>query len=99
MVMSNELSTPFILICPAARNNSPRGNSPAFDFRNLQSANVTYLLHTGSGISETNPAAVLAVCPVCGNVLLVNGSVQRDPSVQSRPPPLTPNQRFKGERR
>ena len=74
MVMSNELSTPRVLICPGSRSNSP-----AFNFQNLQSANVTYLLHTGPGINETNPSAALAVCPICKNVLLDDGSVQRTP--------------------
>ncbi|MGA2657008.1 MAG: DUF4190 domain-containing protein [Verrucomicrobiota bacterium] len=93
MVMSNELSTPLILVCRA----SP--NSPAFSFQNLQSANVTYLLHTGPGINETNPAAVLAVCPVCKNVLLVDGSVQRRPNVQPKSALFSPTLPLKPERR
>jgi hypothetical protein len=84
MVMSNELSTPAILICRA----SP--NSPAFNFQNLQPANVTYLLRTGPAVNDSNPAAVLALCPVCGNVLLVDGSVQRRPNLRTKPPLFTP---------
>jgi hypothetical protein len=99
MVMSNELSTPGLLLCPAASTRSSSHNLPASDFRNLQSANVTYLLHTGPGINLTNPAAVLAFCPVCKNVLLVDGSVQRGPSVRSRWPPFTPTQPLEPERK
>jgi len=82
-VMANELSTPRILICP---NDSSKGRSPASDFRNLQPANVTYLLHTGPDVNDTNPEAVLVVCPLCKNVLLVDGSVQRRPGIQTGPP-------------
>jgi competence protein ComGC len=88
MAMSNEISAPLILVCPAARDKSSGGKSPAFNFQNLQSANVTYLLRTGPAINPTNPAAVLAVCPVCGNVLLVDGSVQQRPNVRPKPAPL-----------
>ena len=96
MVLSNELSTPLILVCPASRNSSSGGKSPALDFRNLQSANVSYLLRTGPGIGETNPSEVLAVCPACGNVLLVDASVQQRSSVRTKsarfaaPQPLKP---------
>ena len=101
MVMSNEMSTPFILTCPAVRNYSSSGNPPAYavNFQHLQPANVTYLLHTGSAVNPSNPAAVLAVCPACGNVLLVDGSVQRGPGVRSRPAPFAPNQPLKLQRR
>jgi hypothetical protein len=78
MVMSNELSTPGILVCSAG------SNSPAINFQYLQSANVTYLLYTGPGINTSNLTAVLAVCPVCGNVLLADGSVQRSRNVIAR---------------
>ena len=74
---------PRILICP---NDSSKGRSPASDFRNLQPANVTYLLRTGPGVNDTNPQAVLVVCPLCKNVLLVDASVQRRPSIQTGPP-------------
>ena len=74
MVMSNELSTPRVLVCP-----SDSGKSFALSFQNLQAANVTYLLRTGPGVEDTNPATVLAVCPIHNNVLLTDGSVQRRP--------------------
>jgi hypothetical protein len=72
-VMSNELSTPKILVCPA---DSKR--QPALDFLGLQPAYVSYKLRTGSDIHETHPEQVLAVCPIHNNVLRCDGSVQRE---------------------
>jgi hypothetical protein len=71
-VLSNELSTPRILVCPGDASRQP-----AVNFQNLQSANVSYQLH--SGLNETNAEAVLAVCPIHGNVLLCDGSVHQRP--------------------
>jgi hypothetical protein len=70
-VMSNELSTPRILFCPADTKKHP-----ALDFLNLQPINVSYQVRTGTNINETNPQAVLAVCPIHGTVLRCDGSVQ-----------------------
>ena len=71
MVMSNELSTPKILVCPADTKKQP-----ALDFLSLQPANVSYQLHSGTNLSETTPQEVLAVCPIHNHVLLCDGSVQ-----------------------
>jgi hypothetical protein len=70
-VMSNELSTPRILVCPA---DSKR--QPALDFTSLRPENVSYQVRSGANISETNPEEVLAVCPIHNHVLLCDGSVQ-----------------------
>jgi hypothetical protein len=70
-VMSNELSTPRILVCPADTKKQP-----ALDFLNLQPANVSYQVCTGTNVNENNPQAVLAVCPIHGHVLRCDGSVQ-----------------------
>jgi hypothetical protein len=69
--MSNELSTPRILVCPADTKKQP-----ALDFLNLQPANVSYQVCTGTNVNENNPQAVLAVCPIHGHVLRCDGSVQ-----------------------
>ena len=68
--MSNELSTPLLLVCP---KDSSR--KPAAGFPSLQASNVTYRLHSGTNLNENNPAAVLAICPVEGNMLHCDGSV------------------------
>jgi hypothetical protein len=70
-LMSNELSTPRILVCPADTKKQP-----ALDFLNLQPANVSYQVCTGTNVNENNPQAVLAVCPIHGHVLRCDGSVQ-----------------------
>ena len=72
-VMSNELSTPKILVCPA---DSKR--QPAPDFLSLRPANVSYQVRSGPNVSDTNPDQVLAVCPIHNNVLRCDGSVQRE---------------------
>lgn len=69
-VMSNELSTPKILVCP-----EDKARKPAPDFGVLESANVTYRIHSGTNITDANPKTVLAVCPVDGNILYCDATV------------------------
>ena len=69
-VMSNELSTPRILVCPKDRS---RKAAPGFP--SLQANNVSYGLHSGTNLNESNPNAVLARCPFDGNILYCDGSV------------------------
>ena len=73
MVMSNELSTPRILVCP----NDP-GKQPAADFQHLTANNISYELRTGTNVSDSNPEEILAVDPINGIVLHCDGSVQKD---------------------
>jgi type II secretory pathway pseudopilin PulG len=70
-VMSNELSTPKILVCPADKSKQV-----ALSFQNLQPANVSYQVRFGTNIDGSNPQAVLAVCPIHGHTLMCDGSVQ-----------------------
>jgi hypothetical protein len=69
-VMSNELSTPRLLACPA-----DVGRQPAMDFAKLMAANVSYQVYSGTNVNSTNSQQVLAVCPIHGHVLLCDGSV------------------------
>jgi prepilin-type processing-associated H-X9-DG protein len=69
-VMSNELSTPKLLVCP-----NDWASKPAVRFQNLQATNVSYLLHSGTNLNEGNPNAMLALCPFDGNTLYCDGSV------------------------
>lgn len=73
-VMSNELASPKILVCPADTSRHP-----AADFRNLQTANVSYFVRSGTNIDETNPEEVLAKCPIHGHLCRCDGSVQSGP--------------------
>jgi hypothetical protein len=71
LVLSNELSTPRVLVCPA--DTSARA---ALDFSSLSAGNVSYRLRSGTNVAEINPQEILAVCPMHGHTLLVDGSVQ-----------------------
>jgi hypothetical protein len=77
-VLSNEMGTPKILVCPKDSRLA------ALDFQTLGPANVTYQLHSGTNLDDSHPQAVLAVCPIHGNVLLCDGSVQYWPQRKSR---------------
>lgn len=70
-VMSNELSTPRILVCPG-----DSGKQTAANFADLQSWNVSYKLRTGPEIKDTNPQEVLIYCPIHHHTGLADGSVQ-----------------------
>src|SRR5262249_49379610 len=61
-VMSNELSTPRILLCP---EDSARTNAPSFA-TNLNNLNISYFV--GLDAVETNPASFL-----CGDRNITNG--------------------------
>jgi hypothetical protein len=69
--MSNELSTPKILICPA---DSAR--AAAIDWVSFSAANVSYEYLNPNG-SEEEPQVVLARCPIHNHVCLSDGSVQQ----------------------
>jgi hypothetical protein len=72
-VMSNELSTPRILVCP-----KDPSREPAPGFASLRASNVSYLVHSGTNLNESNPTAVLAFCPFDGNTLHCDGSVTEE---------------------
>jgi uncharacterized phage infection (PIP) family protein YhgE len=68
--MKNELSTPKILICPAEKSRK------APDWSDVDAGGVSYQM-VSPGVDETNPNVVYVKCPIHGNVLLVDGSVQK----------------------
>jgi hypothetical protein len=78
-VMSNELSTPMILVCPSDHTVLRASN-----FINLQAINVSYLIHSGTNISEMNPQSILAICPIHHNVVFSDGSVHQMTEEQMR---------------
>ena len=78
-VLSNELSTPRILICPADRMKTP-----ALTFQMLSAGNVSYALHAAPTVNSSNGTQVLAVCPIHHNVLHTDGSVQSGPRSGAR---------------
>jgi hypothetical protein len=70
LVMSNELSSPKILVCPSDTNRLPAANFAAFT-----AANLSYQ-YVGANATETEPMVILVTCPIHGHVLLCDGSVQ-----------------------
>jgi hypothetical protein len=73
MVMSNELATTRILICP-----NDKTKQAAADFASLTANNISYQLRTGANINDNHPEEILAVDSINGIVLHCDGSVQRD---------------------
>ena len=69
-VMSNELSTPMLLVCP---NDWSRKRAATFS--SLQTSNVSYRVRSGTNLNESNPTGVLVFCPIDGNTLHCDGSV------------------------
>jgi hypothetical protein len=82
MVMSNELSTPNILVCP----NDPAKHVAA-NFASLTADNFSYQLRTGPDINDRHPQEVLMVDPINGLVLRCDGSVSRDLTYKKQPTP------------
>jgi len=70
--MTNEMSTPKILVCPA-----DTGRQPATDWASYSPANCSYEYLAPSS-PETEPQRILFRCPIHGSVTLVDGSVQMD---------------------
>jgi hypothetical protein len=70
-VMSNELSTPVILVCPED-SKAVRAQS----FAGLTGANVSYRLRSGTNVSDVHPQEILAECPIHHHILYCDGSVQ-----------------------
>jgi len=71
-VMSTELPDPKVLVCPGDTSKKP-----AADWKGLGSSNVSYLLRSGTQLSDRNPDEVLARCPIDGNTLYCDGRVER----------------------
>jgi hypothetical protein len=71
-VMSNELGTPRILVCPADSSKQPADN-----FRDLESKNISYLLRSGTNVTSDYPKDVLLRCPIHGTILRCDGSIER----------------------
>ena len=73
-ILSNELYTPIVLVCPADRSKSV-----APDFAHLGPRNVSYQVRSGTNIDETHPDEVLVRCPIHNNEAMADGSVRQRP--------------------
>lgn len=69
--MTNEMSTPKILVCPA----DTARQAPS-DWAGWTTANMSYE-YLAAGGNDTEPQRVLFRCPIHGNIGLCDGSVQR----------------------
>jgi hypothetical protein len=69
--MSNEVSTPKILVCPA-----DDGRQAAVDWASFTPANCSYEYLAPSSAAEKEPNRVLFRCSLHGNICLGDGSVQ-----------------------
>jgi len=77
LTMSNELNSPYILVCPGDTKRHPAANWAEFG-----PGNVSYEL-LSPGIPETHQSAVLVRCAIHNDVGLVDGSAQMlDPTAQ-----------------
>ena len=68
--MTNELSNPVILKCPADKSRK----TP--DWADVAAGRISYQM-VSPGVNDENPFVVFARCPIHGIVTLVDGSVQR----------------------
>lgn len=73
LTMSNELSTPKVLVCPADTNRMETRPQAWAEF-NPQSASYEIL---SPGVSEQHPNTIYARCPIHGHVALVSGEVHQ----------------------
>jgi hypothetical protein len=81
-VLSNELFSPKVLVCPA---DTSKQVAMSFNgFGQLKAVNVSYLLRSGPNVTDANPQEVLAVCPIHHTVLMADASVQRLSETQMR---------------
>jgi len=68
--MTNEMSTPKILVCPA-----DTGRQPAANWSSFTSANCSYE-YLAPSAPDTEPLRVMFRCPIHGSLGLCDGSVQ-----------------------
>ena len=73
VVMSNELSTVKVLICPSDKARQASASVSWSAFRDAMSSYQFY----GGETDDTDPQSILSVCPIHNNFGLADGSVQQ----------------------
>ena len=73
-VLSNELNTTKVLVCPSDPSASVAG-----DFADLGATNITYQLRPGTNIDQVNPDQILVRCPIHRTELRCDGTVAPGP--------------------
>jgi hypothetical protein len=72
LVMTNELFSPKILVCPADPTRQPATN-----WASVTASNVTYRVRSGLSVTRSRPGEVLTICPIHQSVGKADGSVER----------------------
>lgn len=72
LVMTNEFSSPKLLVCPADPTRQPATNWGSFT-----ASNVTYRVRSGPSVTRSRPGEVLTICPIHQSVGKADGSVER----------------------
>jgi len=75
VVMSNELSTPKILVCPS--DSARQQQYASLRFGEFQDNMTSYVLTVQPDDESANPPCIIAKCPIHHNYLLSDGSVQQ----------------------
>lgn len=70
-VISNELATPNTLVCPLDHSKIP-----ATDWTSLTASNITYRFYSGTNINVKSKKQILAICPIDGNILYSDGTIE-----------------------
>jgi hypothetical protein len=75
LTLTNYLGSPFVLICPSAKNG---GSAISLTWQNLSPSDITYQwLAAGAKDDPAKAGEVLARCPIHGHVVLRDGSVRQ----------------------
>jgi hypothetical protein len=69
--LSGELASPNFLVCPADTTKQS-----ATSIQELQPDNLSYQLRTGADVNAGHPEEILLRCPIHGNILRCNGSIE-----------------------
>jgi len=77
--MTDELTSPKLLICP--QDHSKRAST---NLISLRPENITYRFRSGPSVTETNGNEALAVCPIDGNTLYCDGHVTEGAKVSRK---------------
>lgn len=72
LVMTNELYSPKILVCPA-----DPARQPATNWASLTASNVTYRVRSALSVTRSRPGEILTMCPIHQCVGKADGSVER----------------------
>jgi hypothetical protein len=75
--MTNELNTPVILYCPSdTTRQTALANARTMGWAAPNAGDTSYQMFLSGDKDDEHPTRIIAICPIHGNVLLADGSVQ-----------------------